>query len=63
LRDVETCDCGRHGLTVGGGGKVFAKDDGRWTQDSTPTGQNLKSVSQGATDLAVGAGGIAVAKE
>jgi hypothetical protein len=42
---------------------VFAKDDGRWTQDSTPTGQNLKSVSQGATDLAVGAGGIAVAKE
>jgi hypothetical protein len=62
LRDVEVCDCGHHGLTVGGGGRVFAKD-GRWTQESTPTGQNLKAVSRGATDLAVGAGGIVVAKE
>ncbi|MFB6176635.1 MAG: WD40/YVTN/BNR-like repeat-containing protein, partial [Halobaculum sp.] len=48
------------GYTVGGGGKVFALSDGKWTQQSTPTGANLKGVSRGSVDVAVGASGTVI---
>ncbi|MFC6973861.1 hypothetical protein ACFQL1_02955 [Halomicroarcula sp. GCM10025709] len=57
LRDIETE--GDAGLTVGGGGKVY-RYDGQWVQESTPTGQNLKSVVRGSTDIAVGAAGAVI---
>lgn len=59
LRDIEVTAGDARGYTVGGGGKVFAKD-GAWSQQATPTGQNLKAVVRGPVDLAVGAGGSVV---
>ncbi|MBX0323720.1 hypothetical protein EGH21_11845 [Halomicroarcula sp. F13] len=59
LRDIEVTDGDDDGYTVGGGGKVYELD-GDWTQNETPTGQNLKAVVRGATDIAVGAGGTIV---
>jgi hypothetical protein len=58
LRDVEAD--GVDALTVGGGGKVYRRDGAGWTQESTPTGQNLKAVTPvgSSVELAVGAGGI-----
>lgn len=58
LKDVEVG--GDDGLTVGGGGKVFARTAGTWSQEATPTGENLQAVVRGATDIAVGAGGTAI---
>jgi photosystem II stability/assembly factor-like uncharacterized protein len=56
LRDVETgLD---HGYTVGGGGVVFELVAGEWRRNDTPTGENLKAVATGATDLTVGASGL-----
>ncbi|MFC4450998.1 WD40/YVTN/BNR-like repeat-containing protein [Halorussus aquaticus] len=60
LRDVEVTDDDRNGFTVGGGGKVFDLTDGKWAQDATPTGQNLKAVVRGSPNVAVGAGGTVV---
>ena len=60
LRDVEVGDGDEDGLTVGGGGKVFDLTDSEWAQDATPTGENLKAVVRGSTDVAVGAGGTVV---
>lgn len=60
LRDVEVTDDDQDGSTVGGGGKVFDLTDGRWAQDATPTGQNLKAVVRGDRNLAVGAGGTVI---
>jgi photosystem II stability/assembly factor-like uncharacterized protein len=57
LRDVEVAD--GDGVTVGGGGKVYERSD-RWTQLSTPTGENLKAVTRGSTTIAVGAGGTII---
>ena len=59
LRDIEVTDDGA-GLTVGGGGKVYERADGAWRGRSTPTGENLKAVVRGGTDLAVGAGGVVI---
>jgi len=58
LRDVEAD--GVDALTVGGGGKVYRRDDAGWTQEATPTGQNLKAVTpvDSGVELAVGAGGV-----
>jgi photosystem II stability/assembly factor-like uncharacterized protein len=61
LRDIEVSDDDT-GYTVGSSGKIFALTDGRWTQEATPTGANLKAVSQGTTDVAVGASGVVVEK-
>lgn len=58
LRDVEAED--GDGLTVGGGGKVFGRSDGKWSRESTPTGENLTAVVRGTPDIAVGAGGVAI---
>jgi photosystem II stability/assembly factor-like uncharacterized protein len=60
LRDVEVTDDDQDGFTVGGGGKVFDLTDGEWAQDATPTGENLKAVARGSTDIAVGAGGTVI---
>jgi hypothetical protein len=57
LRDIEVTDGDGAGLTVGGGGKVYALSGGKWAQQATPSGQNLKGVVRGSTDVAVGAGG------
>jgi hypothetical protein len=57
LRDIEVTDDDSDGLTVGGGGKVYDLSSGRWTQEATPTGENLKAVVRGSPDIAVGAGG------
>ncbi|WP_188877221.1 WD40/YVTN/BNR-like repeat-containing protein [Halarchaeum nitratireducens] len=59
LRDVEV-SAGGAGLTVGGGGALYDLTDGTWRQQSTPTGANLKAVTRGPTDIAVGAGGLVV---
>ena len=59
LRDIEVTDDDQGGHTVGGGGKVYALDAG-WTQESTPTGQNLKAVVRSETTIAVGAGGTII---
>ncbi|WP_254271398.1 hypothetical protein [Haloarcula marina] len=45
------------GPAVGGGGTVYGRGADGWTQQSTPTGQNLTAVVRDATDIAVGAGG------
>jgi len=57
LRDVEAD--GVDALTVGGGGAVYRRDSAGWTQEATPTGQNLKAVTpvDSSVELAVGAGG------
>jgi hypothetical protein len=60
LRDIEVTDDDQDGFTVGGGGKVFDLTDGKWAQDATPTGENLKAVVRGTTDVAVGAGGTVI---
>jgi streptogramin lyase len=60
LRDIEVTDDDAEALTVGGGGKVFDLSAGKWTQDATPTGQNLKAVVRGDVNVAVGAGGTIV---
>jgi hypothetical protein len=57
LRDIEVTDGDGDGLTVGGGGTVYDLTDGEWAQEATPSGQNLKAVVRGSTDIAVGAGG------
>jgi len=56
LRDIVVTDDDSDGYTVGGGGAVFALN-GQWTQQATPTGENLKAVVRGDPDIAVGAGG------
>ena len=58
LFDVET-DAG-NGYTVGAGGVVFEATGGEWRRNQTPTGQNLKAVVTGLTDIAVGAGGTVI---
>jgi hypothetical protein len=58
LFDVET-DAG-NGYTVGAGGVVFEATGGEWRRNRTPTGQNLKAVVTGLTDIAVGAGGTVI---
>jgi len=57
LRDVEAD--GVDALAVGGGGKVYRRDAEGWTQEATPTGQNLKAVTptDSSVEIAVGAGG------
>jgi len=57
LRDIEMTAGDGDGLTVGGGGTVYDFDGRDWVQEATPTGQNLKAVVRGDTDIAVGAGG------
>ncbi|GGN92913.1 MULTISPECIES: WD40/YVTN/BNR-like repeat-containing protein [Haloarcula] len=59
LRDIEVTDGDGDGYTVGGGGKVYELDS-EWTQNQTPTGQNLKAVVRGSVDIAVGAGGTII---
>jgi hypothetical protein len=56
LVDVET-DAGS-GYAVGGGGVIFEATGGEWRQNDTPTGENLRAVATGLTDLAVGASGV-----
>jgi len=59
LRDIEVE--GGDGLTVGGGGNVYQLEDGKWTQQTTPTGQNLKAVLRKSdSEIAVGAGGTII---
>jgi hypothetical protein len=60
LRDIEVTDDDSEGLTVGGGGKVFDLTGETWAQVATPTGENLKAVARGSTDVAVGAGGTVI---
>lgn len=60
LRDLEVTPDDADGLAVGGGGTVYDLTDDQWTQQSTPTGENLKAVARGSTDLAVGAAGIVI---
>jgi len=60
LRDIEVAGNGAAGLTVGGGGTVYEYDGREWRQQRTPTGQNLRAVVRGGTDIAVGAGGTIV---
>jgi len=60
LRDIEVTDDDQDGFTVGGGGKVFDLTSGEWAQDSTATGDNLKAVVRGSTNIAVGAGGTVI---
>lgn len=61
LYDVEYTTDGAY--AVGGGGAVFRRAGGPWTQEATPTGENLKAVVDGPTPLAVGAGGTVVARK
>jgi hypothetical protein len=58
LRDIEAD--GEDALVVGGGGQIYRRDSRGWTQEATPTGQNLKAVTPvgSDTEIAVGAGGI-----
>ncbi|ELZ23572.1 hypothetical protein C475_14913 [Halosimplex carlsbadense 2-9-1] len=59
LRDIEVE--GGVGYAVGGGGKVYDRESGTWTQDATPSGQNLKAVCRkSGVEIAVGAGGTIV---
>jgi hypothetical protein len=60
FRDIEVTDDDGAGLTVGGGGVVSDRSSGRWTQQATPTGQNLKAVLRGDPDIGVGAGGAII---
>ena len=60
LQDLEVTAGDAEGLAVGGGGKVYDLTDDQWTQQSTPTGENLKAVARGPVDLAVGAAGIVI---
>jgi hypothetical protein len=60
LRDIEVTDDDQEGFTVGGGGKVFDLSSGEWARDSTATGDNLKAVVRGSTNIAVGAGGTVI---
>ena len=60
LRDIEVTDDDQDGFTVGGGGKVFDLSGGEWSQDDTPTGENLKAVVRGSPDIAVGASGTVI---
>jgi hypothetical protein len=59
LRDVTVGDVS---YAVGGGGAVFRRDGSTWQQEATPSGDNLKSVVDGPTPLAVGAGGTVLAR-
>jgi len=59
LRDIEVEN--DDGYVVGGGGAVFAYD-GEWVQEETPTGENLRAISRGDVDIAVGAGGTVIEK-
>jgi len=60
LRDVEVTM--GVGTTVGGGGKVYQLGNGAWTQEPTPSGENLKAIVRGSPDIAVGAGGTIIEK-
>lgn len=60
FRDIELAD--GSGFVVGGGGALFSFADGTWSQESTPTGENLKSIRRGSTDIAVGAAGTVIEK-
>jgi len=60
LRDIEVAAADSAGLAVGGGGAVYDFDGREWVAQATPTGQNLKAVVRGPTDVAVGAGGTVV---
>ncbi len=60
LRDIEVEN--GSGYTLGGGGVLFSLENGMWTQESTPTGANLKAVRRGDTDIAVGAAGTVIEK-
>ncbi|MGQ3412063.1 WD40/YVTN/BNR-like repeat-containing protein [Natrinema sp. LN54] len=55
LFDIET-DAGT-GYTVGSGGAVFELEDGEWTRNETPVGENLQAVATGPVDIAVGSSG------
>jgi len=57
LRDVEVTDDDGAGLAVGAGGTVYDLSGGTWTQQATPTGENLKAVAYGNPRIAVGASG------
>ena len=52
LFDVETD--GDEGYTVGSGGVIFEQTGGEWSLNQTPVGENLKAVTTGAVDIAVG---------
>jgi len=58
LRDIEVPDH-TAGLAVGGG-VVYVRDEDGWTQETTPTGENLKAVVRGSTDIAVGSAGTII---
>jgi hypothetical protein len=58
LRDVEEYGAGT--LTVGGGGKLYREVDGTWSQEATPTSQNLTAVVSGVVEAAVGASGTVI---
>jgi hypothetical protein len=60
LRDIRVTGDDDAGLTVGGGGKVYARSGGELTQESTPTGQNLKAVVRASPAIAVGAAGTVI---
>ncbi|GAB3672192.1 WD40/YVTN/BNR-like repeat-containing protein [Halopiger thermotolerans] len=60
LLDVETD--GGDGVTVGSGGVIFERTDGKWSLVQTPTGENLKAVATGDVDIAVGAGAAVLEK-
>ncbi|WP_276301023.1 WD40/YVTN/BNR-like repeat-containing protein [Halorussus lipolyticus] len=60
LRDIEVTDDDQDGYTVGDSGAVFDLTSGTWSQDTTPTGANLKAVVRGSPDIAVGAGGTII---
>jgi len=60
LQDIEVTGDDSDGLAVGGGGKVYDLSDSAWTQQATPTGENLQAVVRGTPDIAVGAGGTVI---
>lgn len=55
LHDVEATTDGAY--AIGGSGLVLDASGGKWSQDATPTGGNLKAVLRGDSDVAVGASG------
>lgn len=57
LRGIDVATDDSDGLAAGSGGTVYDLTDDTWTEQSTPTGQNLKGVVRGDPDIAVGASG------
>ncbi|ELY91295.1 beta propeller repeat protein [Natrinema altunense] len=55
LFDIETE--GGTGYTVGSGGAIFELEGGTWARNKTPVGENLKAITTGAVDIAVGSAG------